>query len=360
VETCPRSKTDRRQDNTEQLIAMCEINGAFNPPSNTHGFADHNQSPDPIRLHPVDSLDVTIVVDNAIDILLSSDKMTKRAPLVWDWSEKPQLIAEHGYSILLTFQRNGEARSVLYDAGLSQETAIHNLDVLGMDLKDVETMVLSHGHADHHGGLEGMLRRIGRKRLPFIVHPDAWKDRKIVFPTGTEIHMPPPKRKLLEDEDVEILEERGPSLILDGTVLVSGQVERVTSFEKGFPFHQASRDGKWESDPWIWDDQGIICNVKGKGLVVVSSCSHSGVVNILRNAERITGVDKIHAFIGGLHLSGGIFDKIISETIDGLKKIKPDVIVPGHCTGWNAAHQISRVLPEAYVQTSVGTQMLFH
>src|SRR2546427_11895945 len=73
-----------------------------------------------------------------------------------------------------------------------------------------------------------------------LLHPSAWRDRKIVFPSGTEIHMPPPSRKLLEDEEVQVLEERGPTLLLNGSVLVSGQVERVTSFEKGFPFKQAT------------------------------------------------------------------------------------------------------------------------
>ena len=338
---------------------MCETYGHFNSLPSKRGSTTIGQTITPPNLQPVDSLDVTIVVDNAIDILLPSDERTKRPPLTWDWSEKQQLIAEHGYSVLLTVHRNREARSILYDAGLSKETAIHNLDILGIGLKNVEAMVLSHGHADHHGGLEGMLRRVGRKRLPFILHPDAWRDRKIIFPTGIEIRMPPPSRKLLEDEEVEILEERGPTLLLDGSVLVSGQVERVTSFERGFPFQQASRNGTWEPDPWIWDDQGITCNLKRRGLVVVSSCSHSGVVNVLRNAERITGTEKIHAFIGGLHLTGGIFEKIIPQTIEELEDIAPDVIVQGHCTGWKASHQISRALPEAYVQTSVGTHMIF-
>ena len=339
---------------------MCEITGPFDALPSKHGFISQTQSPGALRLKPVDSIDVTIVVDNAIDILLPSDERTKRPPLTWDWSEKQQLVAEHGYSVLLTIRRNGEARSVLYDAGLSQDAATHNLDVLGIDLKNVEAMVMSHGHADHHGGLEGMLRRIGRKKLPFILHPDAWQERRIVFPTGTEIHMPPPSRKILEDREVQILEERGPTLLLDSSVMVSGQVERATSFEKGFPFQQASKSGAWEPDPWIWDDQGIICNVKGRGLVVISSCSHSGVVNVLRNAQRITSVEKVHAFIGGLHLTGGTFEKIIPETVEELKKIRPDIIVPGHCTGWKATHQISSILPEAYVQTSVGTCMLFH
>ena len=336
--------------------------GPFNALSRTRGdgVTEQSRPSTSIRLRQIDSLDVTILVDNSVDIFLSSDEATRRPHLTWDWSERQQLIAEHGYSVLLTIHRNGESRSVLYDAGLGRETAIHNLDVLDLDLKHVEAMVLSHGHADHHGGLEGMLGRIGKNRLPFILHPDAWQDRKIVFPTGTEIHLPPPSRKILEDQEVEVLEERGPTLLFDGAILVSGQVDRLTSFEKGFPIHQARHKGEWKPDPWIWDDQGIICNVKGLGLVVVSSCSHSGVVNVLQNARRITGVEKVHAFIGGFHLTGGIFEKIIPETIEQLKEIGPDLVVPGHCTGWKAVHQIARILPESYVPTSVGTQIQFH
>lgn len=341
---------------------MCETDGPFVALASTHLPASNTRSKysQPIRLQPIDSLEVTVLVDNAVDIFLPSDETTKRPRLAWDWSEKRQLIAEHGYSVLLTVRRNNESRSVLYDAGLSQEAALHNLDVLGLDLKQVEAMVLSHGHADHHGGLEGMLRRIGRRNLPFILHPDAWQDRKIVFPTGTEIHLPPPNRKTVEDREVTILEERGPTLLLDGMVLVSGQVDRVTGFEKGFPIHHVRHNGAWEPDPWIWDDQGIICHVKGRGLVVVSSCSHSGVVNVLKNAQRLTGVDRIQAFIGGLHLTGGIFEKIIPETVEQLNELAPEFIVPGHCTGWKATHQIARMLPSSYVPTSVGTQMFFH
>src|SRR5438132_9268728 len=308
---------------------------------------------------PVDVADVTVLVDTFVDVLLASTEPARRATLAYEWSEQDQLRAEHGFALLLAVQRGGETQSILYDAGLGRDTAVHNMDVLEIRPTDLRAVVLSHGHADHHTGLEGMFRRLGRPGMPLVLHPDAWRDRKIVFPTGTEIHMPPPNRKLIEDQEVQILEERGPTLLLDGSVMVSGQVERVTGFEKGFPFQQASRNGKWEPDPWIWDDQGIICNVKGRGLVVVSSCSHSGVVNVLRNAERITGVEKVHAFIGGLHLTGGIFEKIIPQTVEELKRIGPDVIVPGHCTGWKAAHQISNALPEAYVQTSVGTHMLF-
>jgi len=102
-----------------------------------------------------------------------------------------------------------------------------------------------------------------------------------------------------------------------------------------------------------------VCNVKDKGLVVLSACSHAGAINVLKHAQHLTGIDKVHAFIGGFHLSGGIFEPIISRTIAELVAIGPDIIVPGHCTGWKATHELARQLPDAYVQTSVGTRLHF-
>jgi 7,8-dihydropterin-6-yl-methyl-4-(beta-D-ribofuranosyl)aminobenzene 5'-phosphate synthase len=313
----------------------------------------------PVRLRSVDSVEVTILVDNFLDIFLANSDHVSRPKLRYDWSQGKQLIAEHGYSILLTLRRGDEKRSLLYDTGLSSEAMLHNMEVLGLKLDPTEVLVMSHGHADHHGGLEGVLRRIGKRKLPVVLHPDAWKERKIIFPTGTEIHLPPPVRKTLEDNEVNLVEEKGPSLVVGDVALVSGQVERTTSFEKGFPVHYARHDNTWEKDPMVYDDQGIICNVKGKGLVVVSSCSHAGLVNVLRNAKSLTGIEKIHAFIGGLHLTGTIFEPIIPPTVAEISKIGPDFIVPGHCTGWKATHELARRLPQSYVQTGVGTRLEF-
>ena len=128
---------------------------------------------DRVTLEPVDAADVIIVVDNSIDILLTNERVAQRAPLHPDWSERDQLIAEHGYSLLLTIQHNGQTESILYDAGLGRQTVMHNLDVLGLTIKDVRTVVLSHGHADHHGGLEGLYGRVGRRGMPLVLHPDA-------------------------------------------------------------------------------------------------------------------------------------------------------------------------------------------
>ena len=315
---------------------------------------------DIVPLQSVDSVDATILVDNSIDILLASTDHVIRPPLAWDSSRRPQLIAEHGYSLLFTVHKKGSSRTILYDAGLSPETVTHNLTVLGTRLDDLDAIVLSHGHADHHGGLLGLVHSLGKRNLPLVLHPDAWKTRKIRFPSGLELHMPPPDRRALEKNDVQLVDSKAPTFLLSGQALVTGEVERVTDYEKGFPLQHEEGDKEgWEPDPWIWDDQGIVFNVGGKGLVVASSCSHSGAVNVLRNAQRITGVNNVHAFIGGMHLTGSLFEKIIPQTIRDVTTIHPDIIVPGHCTGWRAMHLLSHAMPEAYVQGSVGTRIHF-
>lgn len=320
-----------------------------------------------VNLIPVDSADVTILDDNYCDLLLAGSEIAQRPPIRWDSFTSASLRAEHGYALLLTVHRNSEgggggieSASILYDAGLGRDTVQHNMDVLGLSVGNLRAVALSHGHADHHGGLEGMFRRIGRRGMPLVLHPDVWRERKIVFPTGVEMHLPPPSYNDLDREGVEIIEERGPSLLLDGTVLITGQVERVTDFEPGFPIQQArTAEGAWEPDVWVWDDQAVVCHVKGKGLLVLSSCSHSGVINVLLHARRITGIDQVYGLVGGMHLTGGLMEPLIPRTLAELAAIAPSVVVPGHCTGWKASHALSHQMPDAYIQSSVGTRLHF-
>ena len=316
---------------------------------------------DPVRaldLRPVDSLEVLILVDNVSDALLASTDVARRPRPALD-PQPDHLLAEHGYSLLLTVGRNGGRQSILYDAGFSHATALHNLDVLGVGVRDLRAVVLSHGHGDHHGGLQGMVSRVGRRGLPLILHPDAWLERKIVFPDGVEIPAPPPSHMDLDREGVQVIEERGPTLLLDDSVLITGQVERRTDFEPGFPVQFRRTQHGWEPDYMVWDDQGVIVRVKDKGLVVMSSCSHSGVVNVLWNARRLTGVDRLHAFIGGCHLTGAIMEPVIPRTLQEMSALSIDHIIPGHCTGWKATHELARLFPNAFIQSSVGTVLRF-
>jgi 7,8-dihydropterin-6-yl-methyl-4-(beta-D-ribofuranosyl)aminobenzene 5'-phosphate synthase len=309
-------------------------------------------------LAPVDRVEVTVVIDNFLDVFMAGEEGVARYQ-AQDLGAAEQLVAEHGFSALVSIERDGDRRTVLYDAGLTPHAVARNLDVLQVPVGELRAIVISHGHADHHGGLEGLIRQRGRGRLPLVIHPDAWRERRIAFPSGGELRLPPPSRHDLEAEGLEVVEERAHSLLLDGTVLVSGQVERVTGFESGFPIHEAREGDGWRPDPMIWDDQALVVNVRDRGLVIISGCSHAGVINVLFHAQRLTGEARIAGLLGGLHLTGGLFEACIGPTVEALRAARVGRILPAHCSGWRAVHAIARAMPEAFVQCAVGTTVTF-
>jgi 7,8-dihydropterin-6-yl-methyl-4-(beta-D-ribofuranosyl)aminobenzene 5'-phosphate synthase len=311
-----------------------------------------------IPLRAVDRVEILSVMDNSIDVLMGSTPVAKRLKRASDSHSKPQLRAEHGVSMLVTTTEGADKDSFLFDTGVTLDGVLHNMDVLEIKGNELHAVVLSHGHTDHTRGLMGFIKRYGRPRVPIVLHPDAYLKRKNIQPDGHESEHIAPSKRDLEAEDVEIIEERGPTMVIGGRALVTGQIPRTTPFEKGSPAQVAWIDGKWQPDPWIHDDQAIVLNVKNKGLVVLTGCGHAGVVNTLKCARDLTGVDKIHAVIGGFHLTGPTFEPIIAPTIEALKAFNPSVIVPQHCTGWKATHLIARQFPTAFIPNSVGTTMV--
>jgi 7,8-dihydropterin-6-yl-methyl-4-(beta-D-ribofuranosyl)aminobenzene 5'-phosphate synthase len=315
----------------------------------------------PAMLKTVDRLEITILLDNSIDALLASTEEVQRQarrPSTLPWGKRQELTAEHGFAALVRVHTAEHEATLLYDTGISTHGLIHNMDVLEVDPRDLHCIVLSHGHMDHTQGLLGLLERIQMQRLPILLHPDALLNRKAVQPDGQEFQHPALDRRLLEQGGAEFIEARGPSYVAEGLVLITGEIPRITDFEQGIPNQYAEIDGTWEPDPITHDDQALVVHVQNKGLVILTGCSHAGAINIIRYAQKLTGAQTIYAVLGGLHLSGRLFESRIPPTVEALRTIAPRLIIPGHCTGWGATHMLARELPEAFVQSSVGTRLV--
>ena len=320
-----------------------------------------------VQLVPADSIEITTLVDNQIDALLPGDEQVRRHawararvhnPFIDAPSVADSLRAEHGFSALVTVTRGDERHTILFDLGVSPNGLIENMDRLEVAAADIEAVVLSHGHFDHTGGIEGLVRRLGRPAMPMILHPAAYTRRRAAPPGVDPTPLPPPSRSALEGAGFELVEATDPSVLFADTVLVTGEVARTTPFERGFPFFERTNGSGWEAEPHLLDDQALVVNLRDRGLVILSGCGHSGIVNIVRHAQAVTGVSRVHAILGGFHLSGAYFEPVIAPTIDAFRGFDPAVIVPAHCTGYKPQMAIAAAFPEAYVHNAVGTSYL--
>ncbi len=310
-----------------------------------------------IPLEEADRIEILTVIDNYTDVLLSSTKVVIR-PALAKKGKIPidALLAEHGLSLLVKVYHGEESHSILFDTGYTNCAVPHNLGILGVDLNEIEAIVISHGHMDHTGSLYEILADMSMS-VPVVVHPDAFlSPRYFGLDDGRRLLLPHTLvREELKERKVELIESRTPTLLADDLVMVTGQVERITPFEKGLPNARMERNGKVEKD-LILDDQALVVNLKGKGLVIIGGCSHAGIINTIFYAEKMTGVRKVHAVLGGFHLSGPIFEPIIEATIKEFKKMAPKVLVPMHCTGWKATRRFADEFPAAFVLNSVGSE----
>lgn len=343
-----------------------------------------------MNLQEIDKVSVTILMDNSTDLLLTNSIHANRPHLTTNEEFLfPLPIAEHGFSALVDIAVHGEKKEknnmgkkikyknnnsiFLFDAGASEDGVIHNADIFGIDFDRIDGVILSHGHFDHFTGLANILRKISLSQrkstdINLLAHPEAFLKRWEVFQDGKRVRMPFLDEEHLKELGALIHKRTGITFLPSNespSLLVTGEIPRKTSFEKGFPLqyveNRFGNETRLIPDPLVRDDQAIVVNVKDKGLVILTACGHSGIVNTINYAKKVTKIDKVYAVLGGFHLpaDGGIFEEAIEPTLKELQKIDPDYIVPCHCTGWKAANRIIETMPEKYLQSSVGTIFSF-
>jgi len=331
-----------------------------------------------MSLQEIESAKITILVDNITDRLLPSSSIVKRPPMISNQTISKSPIAEHGFSALLeisyVYENATKTNKFLFDTGVSKEGIVNNSDVLGINLKDIETIILSHGHFDHISGLISTLGRL-KKSVEIIAHPEAFLRRWLVYPNGNKARM-----DFLDEEEINQaggiirkvdkisflprnvnMQSKKKTNHANNRVMITGEIPRVTEFEKGFPLQYKEQDNEINlvPDPLVSDDQALIMNVKNKGLIILTGCGHAGIVNTIKFAKKVTGIKKIYCVIGGFHLSGQDYEDSIPLTIAELTRVDPQYIVPCHCTGWKATNKIIDTMPEKFIQSSVGSTFYF-
>jgi 7,8-dihydropterin-6-yl-methyl-4-(beta-D-ribofuranosyl)aminobenzene 5'-phosphate synthase len=314
------------------------------------------------KVKKADAAEIISLVDNSVDFLSSVNKRQVQSFRQWTrerygqaWARTHTQLpcAEHGFSMLIRVFSEDESSCVLFDTGGSSKRVVENAERMGISLREVDYIVLSHGHYDHFGGLISAVKAVNKADLPIIVHENMLKTRGSATAKGAVRKYPefPAEAEL---SPARLVRTKHPSLSADGMVCITGEIPRKTSFETGYTQHKAFVSGSWKSDPWIMDERAVAINIKGKGLVVLSGCAHAGIINTVSYAQQITGTEKVHAVLGGFHLAGKTFENRIQPTIEEFQRINPELIVPSHCTGWKAMCAIAKTLPEAFVWNSVG------
>jgi 7,8-dihydropterin-6-yl-methyl-4-(beta-D-ribofuranosyl)aminobenzene 5'-phosphate synthase len=308
------------------------------------------------KVTEVDKVTVWVLTDNYYDALRPDNKITRRYRVVPGKS----VHAEHGLAYYVQTVVNGKASTCMFDYGLDPVGVMNNMALLGLDVGKANAFALSHGHFDHWMGAVSILKQ-NQSRIangtPFWVGEEAFARRYSLRPgTNDAADLGQLVKEDLEALGLKVVEARNPTEIIPGAYF-TGNIERVTPYEKVPPSLLIKRGEKPEPDDFR-GEQALFFNVKGKGLVVLSGCAHAGIVNTVRQAQKFAGTDKIHAVMGGFHLINAK-PEIIQNTVNDIKAMKPDYIVPTHCTGFEAIVAFSREMPAQFILNTVGTQYSF-
>ncbi len=271
----------------------------------------------------------------------------------------------HGLSLLITATKNGSSHTLLFDAGPEEAVWERNVSRLGLDPGAIETIVLSHWHRDHSGGLLSAIRMIeaaradrgpeSTKKVVADLHPDRPDYRGVMAQEPISLE-PDPTFEEMEQAGAAVFTSDEPHTVLDGMFLVSGSIPRETSYEGGIRGGiRLNSTGQWEKDEIIMDERLVMCNLKGKGLVVFTGCSHAGVVNVARHAISLGGSAPLYTVVGGYHLADASPERMENSMRD-LKALEPKVLMPGHCTGWRFKVRIEQEMPGCMAPVFGGTR----
>ncbi|MFP3906160.1 MAG: MBL fold metallo-hydrolase, partial [Acidimicrobiales bacterium] len=335
-----------------------------------------------LRSRPLDELTLTVVVDNETDTLSTVDKELPQVPeLVGHMGRIASTtsadghdcfevfgelcVACHGYSVVAEGRIGDETHTVLFDAGPYEEVWLDNAARLDIDLAAIEVVFLSHWHWDHSGALPAAVKAIAEARaeagLPAPVvdlHPDRPDQRGTKAASGAMVLLPSePRFEAFSNAGGEVTTNAEPHAVAGDFFLGSGAIERRTRYEVGLIGHHSFREGVGEPDPLIMDERFLAAEVKGRGVTVMSACSHAGIINACMGARDHFADTPVDLVLGGFHLAGGAVESRIADTVADLAgEIDPMIVAPGHCTGWRAKAALAdRFAPNRYAPSVVGT-----
>lgn len=314
----------------------------------------------------VDRLTLTTVVDGTYLAVLPDRRGDSIVVERTRRPRAPSLIAEHGLAYHLASERAGQQRQMLLDFGLTSDSLLANLTLLGIQPDRADALVLSHGHGDHYGGLLALAQSTPiwiQRDVPFFVGgEDTFSRRWTIDSEGKPLRSEQLQRAEVEDRGPRVIVAEEPTIV-GGHLVLSGQIPRVTDFETGLPNARLelgagnAQTGELVPDPFAGEIAAVYA-VRDRGVVVISSCGHAGIINTVRHAQQITGLDRVHAVVGGWHLAEAA-DNVISRTVNALVELEPDFLIPMHCTGFSTMARLEQAMPGRVIEPSVGTRVIF-